>query len=94
MTARLVMTILDRPCSPAELDAGADLIAGGYLDGAGNSKHTKGTLWERAAERTPSGKLRARRGALILPRLEDERGPTALSSPFASGVIRPMGEAA
>lgn len=55
MTAPIVMVTQDRPASPAELANAAEIIAEGYLDGTGNSRHTKGTLWERAAEREPSG---------------------------------------
>lgn len=103
MTAVIMMTTLDRPATTAELTTAATLIAEGYLEGQ-NTIADHGTLWARVAERTPSGMTRAemhrRTGAVVLPRLEDERGPLARDfapghfEATARGVIRKLEAAA
>lgn len=59
MTARIMLTVLDRPAEDAELATFAKLLHDGYLDGQAISAKY-GQLWTRAAEQQPAATGRVR----------------------------------
>lgn len=86
MAAPIIQPILRRPAFAAELDILAAMVAEGILEGINAaSMRPHGQLWERVAERKPSGAFpRPSRFGLI------ERGPRAADRPaLTHGILRP-----